>query len=200
MVSSLKNHLRWRGDQPLRGLGEYKPAGAWPSQSETQRMRIKDMSTERDLTEAREAHQRALAVALEERIERLSYSTTRGWQDAHAHSQSCNHQRRRSQGQNRRHHRALQEDSPVHSPMHSPHLWGPETPDDEEAELLFLEFDLGPPPELEPEVNCFLQEPASQLREDSKSNSSLEPPGEEHKRWVMWRDGHSINLAGGRIW
>ena len=66
-------------------------------------------------------------------------------------------------------------------------LCGPGTLEDEEAELPFLEFDLGPPPELGPEVNHFLQELASKSREDSESNSSSEPPAEEHKRWVMWR-------------
>ena len=124
---------------------------------------------------------------LEERIKRLSCSTTRGQQDAHAHSQRCNCWRRSSQGWNRRYHRALQEDSPIHFPIHSSPQWAPGTPEDEETEPPFLEFDLGPPQELGPEVNCFLQEPASNLREDSKSDSSSEPPAEEHKGWVTWR-------------
>ena len=98
VVSSLKNCLRWRGGEPLRVLGEYKPAGAWPSCSKTPRRRRRDTSAKRDFTEAREAHWRALAAILEERIKRLSCSTTRGWQDTHTHSQSCNCWRRRSQG------------------------------------------------------------------------------------------------------
>ena len=51
----------------------------------------------------------------------------------------------------------------------------------------FLEFDLGPPPDLGPEVNHFLQELASRSREDSESNSSSEPLAEEYERWVTWR-------------
>ena len=64
-------------------------------------MRRRDTSTERDLFKVREAHQRALADAatLEQRIERLGHSIIRGQQDARAHSQSCDHQRRRSQGE-----------------------------------------------------------------------------------------------------
>ena len=98
MVSSLKNCLRQKGGQPPRGLEESKPATAQPSQSKTPRRRRRDTSTKRDLAEAREAHQRALAAmaALEERIELLSWSITRDLPGAHAQSWSCNHQRRRS--------------------------------------------------------------------------------------------------------
>ena len=44
----------------------------------------------------REAHQRSLAAAaaLEERIERLSHSITRGQPDAHTYAWSCDCQRR----------------------------------------------------------------------------------------------------------
>ena len=123
---------------------------------------------------------------LEERIERLSWSVTRGQLDAHAQSQSCHCQRRRSQGQNRGHHRALLEDSPVHSSEYSPPQSGPGVWDDEGAEPPFLEFDQGPSLELGPDVDCFLQELASSAREDSRSNSSPEPPAEEYERWVAW--------------
>ena len=52
------------------------------------------------------------------------------------------------------------------------------------AELPFLEFDLGPPPELGPDVNSFLQELSSSVREGSRNNSSSEPPVEEYRRSV----------------
>ena len=122
MMSSLKNCLRWKGGQPPREPEESELVDAQPSQSNTPRRRRRDTSTERDLTKGREAHQRALATAatLEERIERLSQSVTRGQPDACTQSWGCNCQRRRSQGWNRRHCRALPEDSPVHSPEHSP--------------------------------------------------------------------------------
>ena len=44
-----------------------------------------------------------------------------------------------------------------------------------------------------PEVYHFLQELASKSREDSKSNSSLEPPVEEYERCVTWR-GRALNM------
>ena len=88
---------------------------------------------------------------------------------------------------------ALLEESPVHSPMHSPPQWDLETLEDKEAELPFLEFDLGPLPELGPDIDHFLQEPARKSREDRESNSSPEPPAEEYKRWVQWR-GQAVDM------
>ena len=172
----------------IKGTWRIQTSRCQPLQSKTPRRRRRDTSAKRDLTKARDAHQRALAAGatLEERIERLSQSATRGQLDACAHSWSCDCQRRRSWGWNRRCHRATLEDSTVHSPAHSPPWWGLGTPEDEEDELTFLEFDLGPPPELGPEVDHFLQEPAHDSREDSKSNSSSEPPVEDYKRWVTW--------------
>ena len=122
VVSSLKDCLRQKGAQLPRGPEESELAATQPLQSETPRRRRRDISAKRDLAKAREAHQRALAAAatLEERIERLSQSVTRGWPGICAQSWSCNCQRRRSWGQNRRHCRVLPEDSPVHSPEHSP--------------------------------------------------------------------------------
>ena len=93
------------------------------------------------------------------------------------------------------------EESPIHSPTHSPPWWGLETSEDEEAELPFLEFDLEPPPELGPDVDHFLQELASKSREDGEHDSSPEPPAEEYEKWVEWRGhGQLICLAGGRSW
>ena len=88
VVSSLNNCLRQKGGQPPRGLGESKPGDTWPSQSKTLRRRRRHTSTKRDLAKVREAHQRVLAAVatLEERIERLSHSITRGWLDTHTHS------------------------------------------------------------------------------------------------------------------
>ena len=56
VVSSLKDCLRHKGGQPSTGLGESKPADAWPPQSKTPRKRRRDTSAKRDLAEAREAH------------------------------------------------------------------------------------------------------------------------------------------------
>ena len=83
-----------------KGTKGSTPADAQPLWSKTPRGRRRDTSTKRDLAEERGAHQRALAAtaALEERIERLSQSITRGQPDACAHSWNCDCQRRRSRG------------------------------------------------------------------------------------------------------
>ena len=61
---------------------------------------------------------------------------------------------------------------------------GPESKEDEEA---FLNFDLEAPPELVPEVNCFLQGPAKSSGEENGRTSSPEPIVEELESWVTWR-------------
>ena len=49
-----------------------------------------------------------------------------------------------------------------------------------------IDFDLEAPPELGPEVNCFLQEPAKSLEGEDRRTSSPEPPVEELESWVTW--------------
>ena len=66
--------------------------------------------------------------------------------------------------------------------MHSPPLW-----EDEEAEPSFLEVNLGPPPELGPDVEHFFQELANESEEDKGSNFPPESPVEEYERWIEWR-------------
>ena len=97
IVSSLKNCLWQRGGKQLRGCKEPEPADIHPSWGRApQRMR-QDILAESKLAEAREAHQWVLAAAaLEERIERLSWSTTRSRADPHLPYQSHNRCRRRS--------------------------------------------------------------------------------------------------------
>ena len=90
MVSSLKHCLRWRGSEQPRGHEKPEPSDTRPSWDKTsQRMRW-CISAKRELEEAREAHWQALAAAaaIEELIERLSWSTTRDRPDACIHSQS----------------------------------------------------------------------------------------------------------------
>ena len=90
VVSSLKDCLRWKEGKPLRGLEEPGLADIQPPRSKTPRRGRRGTSAERDLAEAREAHQRALATmaALEEKRERLSQSVANGQPDVCAHSQS----------------------------------------------------------------------------------------------------------------
>ena len=189
VVSSLKNHLQWRGGEQPSGCKEPEPADTHPSWDRApQRMR-QDVLARRELAEAREAHWWVLATttALEERIERLSWSTTRSMAGPHIPSQSHDRHRRRSWGQSKRHHRASSEDSPTPSPTYSPPWWGPEAPGDQEAESSHLEFDLGPPSELGPDVESFFQEQASGQGEDTGSGPSQEPLMEDYERWVEWR-------------
>ena len=125
IVSSLKDHLRWRkGELPGRG-GELESASMCPS---SLRGRW-DTLEEWELTEAREAHWWALVTVttLEEHIEGLSWSTTRMQPDVHHHLPSWDQWRRRSLGQSHRHCRAPPKEGQSHwSPPLSPtssHQW-----------------------------------------------------------------------------
>ena len=71
IVSSLKDHLGWKGGEPLQRMEEPGPADIWPPRSKTPKRWRRDTSTERGLTKVREALQKALATAaaLEEEIE-----------------------------------------------------------------------------------------------------------------------------------
>ena len=74
-----------------------------------------------------------------------------------------------------------------------PLLWVQPSPvgsriwEDKEAELPLLDFNLEPPQELGPEVDCFLQELAGSLEKDDRNRSSPEPPEQEYERWVTWQ-------------
>ena len=48
-------------------------------------------------------------------------------------------------------------------------------------------MDLEALPELGPEVDHFLQEPAGSSGEEDRKRSSPEPPVEDFKSWVAWR-------------
>ena len=145
--------------------------------------------TERELVEAREAHWQVLATAamLEERIERLSWSTTRSRAGPHIHFCSHDRHRRRSWGHSKRHCRALPEDSPTPSPAYNPPQWSPEAPEGQETKSPYLEFDLVPPSDLGLDVECFFQEQASRQWEDRQSGPSQEPLTEDYERWIEWK-------------
>ena len=85
VVSSLKKCLQQRGGKQPRGCKEPEPADTCPSQDRAPKRMKQDTLAERELAKAREAHQWVLttAAALEERIERLSWSTTRSMADPH---------------------------------------------------------------------------------------------------------------------
>ena len=89
-MSSLKNCLRQKEAKLPSGRGEPELNNTHLMQSQTAQGWGQGILAEDELAEVREAHQRALAttVALEEKTERLNQSITRGWLDAHTHSQS----------------------------------------------------------------------------------------------------------------
>ena len=71
VVSSLKDHLGQKGDEPLWRMEEPGPTDVCPPRSKTPRRGRRETSAERGLIKAREAHQKALATVaiLEEEIE-----------------------------------------------------------------------------------------------------------------------------------
>ena len=79
-VSSLEDHLGWKGDEPSWRMEESGLTDVQPLRSKTPRRGRRDTSAERGLAEVREAHWKALATmaTLEEEIEWLSWSVTPG--------------------------------------------------------------------------------------------------------------------------
>ena len=71
IVSSLKDHLGQKGDEPLRRMEEPGPTDVWPPRSKTPKRGRRNTSAERGLAKVKEAHWRALATVatLEEEIE-----------------------------------------------------------------------------------------------------------------------------------
>ena len=120
-------------------------------------------------------------ATLEERIERLSQSVTRGWLDTHTQSRSLTAKGEGPGG------RTGGTTGPcwktaLSIPLNTALPGGAQ----ESGEMKGLSWSStwGLPPELGPDVDCFLQEPAHSAREDSGSDSSPEPPAEQYKRWV----------------
>ena len=63
IVSSLKDHLKQKRDEPLWKMEEPGATDVQPPRSKTPRRGRRDTSAERGLAEAREAHWKALATA-----------------------------------------------------------------------------------------------------------------------------------------
>ena len=53
------------------------------------------------------------------------------------------------------------------------------------------DLDLGPTPELRPDLKCFLQEPAIIQEESRGTNLSQGPLVEDYEDWIEWR-GHRV--------
>ena len=54
------------------------------------------------------------------------------------------------------------------------------------------DLDVGPPPELGPDLECFLQELAIMQGEGGGNDYSKGLPSEDYEDWVNWR-GHKFN-------
>ena len=100
------------------------------------------------------------------------------------HSRSWDHCKQKSQGWDRRCHWVQPEETPSPYFEYSPPWRDPASEEDEEA---LPDFDLEALPELGPEVDCFLLEPADSSGEEDRKRSSSEPPVEDFKSWVTWR-------------
>ena len=116
MVSSLKDHLKQKEDELQRGQRGSGFADTHPTWNRTPWVGGEVLWQKLNM----QKQGRPTTIALEEKIERLNWSITRDHPDTHAHSQSCDQWRRRSQGQSQRHHKALPESSTTHPPTHSP--------------------------------------------------------------------------------
>ena len=115
--------------------GEPNLTDVQPLRSRTPRRGRRDVSVGRSLTKAREAHQKALAMAatLEEEIEWLSHPLIRSHSEARTHSQSRDCHRHRSRGWKRTHCQVQLED--CHAPYfeYHPSQRGSESERDAEA-------------------------------------------------------------------
>ena len=61
------------------------------------------------------------------------------------------------------------------------------------AGLSSVEFDLGPPTKLGPDVEHFLQEPATLQGKSRRIDTSPEPAVGNYEEWVEWR-GHRVHM------
>ena len=101
-----------------------------------------------------------MAATLEKEIEWMSCPLIRGQLETQAHSQSRDHHRCRSRGRKRKHHQVWPED--CHAPYFEYHPSQRSLESGGEAAAI-RDLDLEEPPELGPEVTCFLQGSAESL-------------------------------------
>ena len=186
VVSSLEDCQGWERSELLQTMRKPKLTDIQPPRSRTSRRGRRDASVERSLTEAREAHQKALAMVatLEEEIEWLSCSLIRSQSEARAHSRSRDHCRCRSRGRKRRHHQVQLEDCCAPYLEYHPSQRSLESGGEVVATK---DLNLEELPELGPEVTCFLQGSAESSEEENVKEPSPEPPIEELQKWVTWR-------------
>ena len=141
---------------------------------------------ERSLAKVREAHQKALAMAvtLEEEIEWLSCPLIRSWPEAQVHSKSRDCQVHGSRRQKRRDCQGQPENCPA--PYFKYHLSRRNSESGGEV-VATKDPNLEKPPELGPEVTCFLRGLAKNLEEEEEKVPSPKPLVKELHKWVMQR-------------
>ena len=136
---------------------------------------------ERSLAKVREAHQKALAMAaaLERGNRAAELPPVRSQPEVWAHSKSRDCHVCRSKGQKRRCHQVQPEDCPGPNFKYHPSRRNSES--GREA-VAMEDSNLEEPPELGPEVTCFLRGSAENSEEEDKKVPSSEPPVKElHK-------------------
>ena len=139
-------------------------------------------SVERSLATMQEAHQKALATpaALEGEIKRLSHPLPQSQPKIRARSKTRDCQRWRTVEWKRRHHQVCFKDCPT--PYHLARKSHESIGKAAAPEGL----DLEEPPELEPEVACFLWESTGNCEEEDEK-VPLEPLIREFCQWVPWK-------------
>ena len=175
VVSSLDDCQGWkRSDMPQRRR-EPNPTNILPARSRTPRRGMWGVCIERSLAEAREAHQKALAMVatLEEEIEQLSCPLIRSWLETQAPSRSRDCHRCRSRGWKRRHHQVWPEDCCAPYFGYHPSRRSLES----EGDVVATEdLNLEEPLELGLEVTCFFQGSAESLEEENVKVPSPKAP------------------------
>ena len=115
VVSSFEDCQGQKQKEAPETAARSQSTDVWPPRSKTPGRGRREASVERSLAKAKEAHQKALAMAatLEEEIEQLSCPLIRSWPEVWAHSMSRDCHVHRSRRQKRRHQLVWPEDCPV---------------------------------------------------------------------------------------
>ena len=152
VASSFEDHQGQKKEETSGAIARPWPTDAQPMRSRTPGRGRRETSVERSFAMVREAHQKMLATgaALEGEIERLSCSLPQSQPEVSARSKSRDFQGHRTMERKRRHCQVWLEGHPA--PYH-PSRKSLETSEETAAAG---DLDLEEPPELEPEVACFL--------------------------------------------
>ena len=186
VVSSFEDCQGQKWREAPQMTAKPKSTDVWPPRNRTPRRGRRGASVEGSLAKVREIHQKALtmAAALEEEIEWLSCPYVRSWSEVWAHSRSRDCHRCRSRGQKRRCCQVQPED--CHAPYFEYHP--SKRSSESRGEVAATDDpDLEEPPELGPEVTCFLRGSAESSEEENKSAPPPKPWVEELQKWMTWK-------------